>query len=132
MAAVEGHCGRRPDHHVLRPLSGSHDAPAGFRGALRIAPHAHGRGALRRLLDPAPVGAASGLRGVETAFLRLAGRARLVPHPGRLPPAQLLWDVQIFFLGLPGWFIAIGLYVGLSSVHQRRVGFSPAPVPEET
>ncbi len=37
---------------------------------------------------------------------------------------NLVWDVEIFFLGLPGWFIATGLYVGLSIAQQRRV---PAP-----
>ena len=37
---------------------------------------------------------------------------------------NLVWDVEIFFLGLPGWFIATGLYVGLSLAQQRRV---PAP-----
>jgi len=30
-----------------------------------------------------------------------------------------LWGLQIFFLGLPGWFIATGLYVGLSLAQQR-------------
>ena len=37
---------------------------------------------------------------------------------------NLVWDVEIFFLGLPGWFIATGLYVALSLAQQRRV---PAP-----
>ncbi len=32
----------------------------------------------------------------------------------------IIWDVQIFFLGLPGWFIAIGIYVGLSMIQQRQ------------
>jgi len=34
-------------------------------------------------------------------------------------------SLQIFFLSLPGWFIAATLYVGLSVVYQRRV----RPVP---
>lgn len=29
------------------------------------------------------------------------------------------WGLEIFFLGLPGWFIATGLYVGLSLYQQR-------------
>jgi purine-cytosine permease-like protein len=38
-----------------------------------------------------------------------------------------VWGLQIFFLGLPGWFIAVALYVGASYVQQtRRV----APTPE--
>jgi len=46
---------------------------------------------------------------------------------------NLVWDVQIFFLGLPGWFIAIGIYVGLSWVQQRRVAdFSPGLAREGT
>ncbi len=32
-----------------------------------------------------------------------------------------LWGLEIFFLGLPGWFIATGLYVGLSLAQQRPV-----------
>ena len=31
-----------------------------------------------------------------------------------------VWHVEIFFLGLPGWFIAIGLYVGCCLLQQRR------------
>ena len=30
-----------------------------------------------------------------------------------------IWGMQIFFLGLPGWFIATGLYVALSYAQQR-------------
>ncbi|MEX0599420.1 MAG: hypothetical protein WD205_02180, partial [Rhodothermales bacterium] len=30
-----------------------------------------------------------------------------------------LWGWQIFFLGLPGWFVAIGIYVGVSLYQQR-------------
>ncbi|MYH08117.1 MAG: hypothetical protein F4146_06205, partial [Rhodothermaceae bacterium] len=37
---------------------------------------------------------------------------------------NLVWNVEIFFLGLPGWFIATGLYVGLSLIQQQR---NPAP-----
>jgi hypothetical protein len=29
--------------------------------------------------------------------------------------------VEIFFLGLPGWFIAILLYFGLSKYYQKRM-----------
>jgi len=32
---------------------------------------------------------------------------------------NLVWGVEIFFLGLPGWFIATGLYVALSYAQQR-------------
>ena len=32
----------------------------------------------------------------------------------------MVWDVQIFFLGLPGWFIATGVYVMLCMAQQRR------------
>ena len=31
-----------------------------------------------------------------------------------------IWGLEIFFLGLPGWFIATALYVGLSYVQQHR------------
>lgn len=37
------------------------------------------------------------------------------------------WGLQIFFLGLPGWFIAVALYVGASYVQQTR---RAAPAPE--
>lgn len=30
------------------------------------------------------------------------------------------WDVEIFFLGLPGWFLAVLIYVSLSWVIQRK------------
>lgn len=30
-----------------------------------------------------------------------------------------LWGLEIFFLGLPGWFIALFLYLGLTTVQQR-------------
>ncbi len=30
-----------------------------------------------------------------------------------------IWGWQIFFLGLPGWFIATGIFVGLSMIQQR-------------
>lgn len=33
-----------------------------------------------------------------------------------------LWGMEIFFLGLPGWFIATGLYVGLSAIQQQSPG----------
>ncbi|MGI9173733.1 MAG: purine-cytosine permease family protein [Rhodothermales bacterium] len=42
---------------------------------------------------------------------------------------NLIWGVQIFFLALPGWFIAVALYLGLSYVQQGsdvRVGASPS------
>jgi cytosine permease len=31
-----------------------------------------------------------------------------------------IWELDIFFLGLPGWFIAVALYVGLGYVQQSR------------
>lgn len=40
---------------------------------------------------------------------------------------NLVWNVEIFFLGLPGWFIATGLYVALSLAQQRRI-----PSPQDT
>ena len=42
---------------------------------------------------------------------------------------NLVWNVEIFFLGLPGWFIATGLYVGLSLAQQRRITAPQAAVP---
>ena len=30
-----------------------------------------------------------------------------------------IWGLELFFLGLPGWFIATLLYCGLSSIQQR-------------
>jgi cytosine permease len=41
-----------------------------------------------------------------------------------------LWGVQIFFLGLPGWFIATGLYVALAYVQQRSAA-PPLPAGAE-
>jgi hypothetical protein len=29
------------------------------------------------------------------------------------------WGVEIFFLGLPGWFIAVGLYIVMNKIMQR-------------
>ncbi|WP_397546268.1 purine-cytosine permease family protein [Rhodothermus marinus] len=43
---------------------------------------------------------------------------------------NLLLGWQIFFLGLPGWFVAVALYVGLSYLQQRRA--APVPTPEVT
>ena len=40
-----------------------------------------------------------------------------------------VWGLQIFFLALPGWFIAVALYLGLSYAQQGpdvRVGASPS------
>ncbi len=37
------------------------------------------------------------------------------------------WGLQIFFLGLPGWFIAVALYVGASYAQQTRRATAPAP-----
>lgn len=31
-----------------------------------------------------------------------------------------IWGLEIFFLGLPGWFIATALYLGLSALQQSR------------
>jgi purine-cytosine permease-like protein len=33
---------------------------------------------------------------------------------------NIVWDVQVFFLGLPGWFIAVATYLLLSLVYQRK------------
>jgi len=33
---------------------------------------------------------------------------------------NIYWGIEIFFLGLPGWFIAAALYVGLSLIYQRK------------
>jgi purine-cytosine permease-like protein len=38
-----------------------------------------------------------------------------------------VWGLQLYFLGLPGWFIAVALYVGLAALQQRRHRESPAP-----
>jgi len=35
---------------------------------------------------------------------------------------NLAYDLQVFFLGLPGWFISVALYVGLSLYFQRKRG----------
>ncbi|NJD11518.1 MAG: hypothetical protein FIB01_14155 [Gemmatimonadetes bacterium] len=44
---------------------------------------------------------------------------------------NLLSGVEIFFLGLPGWFIAIALYVATSYLQQRSVQSLPATrIPE--
>ncbi|MEX0771765.1 MAG: hypothetical protein WD038_01285 [Balneolales bacterium] len=34
---------------------------------------------------------------------------------------NLYWGIEIFFLGLPGWFIACLLYVGLSKLYQKQI-----------
>jgi purine-cytosine permease-like protein len=34
---------------------------------------------------------------------------------------NLYWGIEIFFLGLPGWFIAVLMYIGLSTVLHRNV-----------
>jgi purine-cytosine permease-like protein len=41
---------------------------------------------------------------------------------------NLVWHVEIFFLGLPGWFIATALYVSLSYVQQRSARGSAEPL----
>lgn len=38
-----------------------------------------------------------------------------------------VWGLQLYFLGLPGWFIAVTLYVGMAAVQQRQHRESPAP-----
>jgi purine-cytosine permease-like protein len=38
-----------------------------------------------------------------------------------------VWGLQLYFLGLPGWFIAVALYVGLATVQQRRHRAAPTP-----
>jgi cytosine permease len=42
-----------------------------------------------------------------------------------------LWRWQIFFLGLPGWFLATGIYLLASYVQQRAAGPVDAPLLEE-
>jgi cytosine permease len=44
---------------------------------------------------------------------------------------NLVWEVEIFFLGLPGWFIATGIYVGLSYAQQRPVRSSSSSLARE-
>jgi purine-cytosine permease-like protein len=34
---------------------------------------------------------------------------------------NIYWGIEIFFLGLPGWFIAVILYITLSTVLQRKM-----------
>jgi cytosine permease len=41
---------------------------------------------------------------------------------------NVVWGWQIFFLGLPGWFVATGIYVGLSALQQRAARPEPAAV----
>jgi len=31
------------------------------------------------------------------------------------------WDVEIYFVGLPGWFVAVSLYIVLSRMYQRKI-----------
>lgn len=43
-----------------------------------------------------------------------------------------VWGLEIFFLGLPGWFIAIALYIGLSAAQQAgAVSAEPMRVEEQ-
>lgn len=44
---------------------------------------------------------------------------------------NVVWDLEIFFLGLPGWFIAVALYVGLSYLQQRAGGSARADLAGE-
>jgi cytosine permease len=44
---------------------------------------------------------------------------------------NLLWGWQIFFLGLPGWFLATGIYVVASYLQQRAAGPVAEPLAEE-
>lgn len=39
---------------------------------------------------------------------------------------HVMWGWDIFFLGLPGWFVATGLFIGLSALRQRSDRASPA------
>lgn len=41
---------------------------------------------------------------------------------------NLIWGVEIFFLGLPGWFIAVILYVGLSWMYQKNMKKASATI----
>jgi len=49
-----------------------------------------------------------------------------------------VWDVEIFFLGLPGWFIAVAIYVAASLAAQRNASAhsleaaSPGSAPESS
>lgn len=45
---------------------------------------------------------------------------------------NLAWGVELFFLGLPGWFIATGLYVALSLVQQRSALGAPQALSSKT
>jgi len=45
---------------------------------------------------------------------------------------NLLWGVEIFFLGLPGWFIATGIYIGASYIQQGSGDLSSATLSGET
>lgn len=37
---------------------------------------------------------------------------------------NIYWGIEIFFLGLPGWFIAVFLYIALSIVLQRKMNLN--------
>ena len=39
-----------------------------------------------------------------------------------------IWTIEIFFLGLPGWFIATGLYVGFAALWQHRRPIYSSPL----
>lgn len=49
----------------------------------------------------------------------MAGRVDVGPNACRVRGHQCFLGLEIFFLGLPGWFIATALYVGLSLAQQR-------------
>ena len=42
-----------------------------------------------------------------------------------------VWELEIFFLGLPGWFIATGLYILFAFIQQRMMHSNPIPAAEE-
>ncbi len=55
-----------------------------------------------------------------TAFNWAAGLTWFITL-GMCMVINLVWEIEIFFLGLPGWFIAVLLYIVLSYLVQKRV-----------
>jgi hypothetical protein len=47
-------------------------------------------------------------------------QAYLSDHGVTLLPSNF-HGIEIYFVSLPGWFVAAVLYIGLSAVYQRRV-----------
>ena len=104
-----------------RVVPGHRDEAARFRRALRPGADADGRGDLRGLLAGRAVRFPAELRGGAAAS-RSTGRR---PSRGwRRSPLCLavvnMGGMQIYFVGLPGWFAAALLYVVLSRLMQRK------------